>query len=237
MLADLVAVGDRLVLADGGDGGFGNAHFKSSTNQAPRRAEPGWPGVERWLWLRLKLIAGRRPDRSAQCRQVDASVGGVARPAEDRRLPVSPPCTRTWGSPRSAMTRSSSPISRASSKAPIWAPGSGTGSSAMWNAAPFSCIWSTAPATTWRRPMRRCVRNSTPTVPVWRRKREVVALNKCDALSADEVEIKSGALAAAAGTTVVAISGVAGTGVDPLLRDLLDTVDGTRAERFHEASS
>src|SRR5271168_1149994 len=41
----------------GGDGGFGNQHYKSSTNQAPRRIQPGWPGSEAWVWLRLKLIA------------------------------------------------------------------------------------------------------------------------------------------------------------------------------------
>jgi GTP-binding protein len=56
-LADLTAPGQRLVLCRGGDGGYGNAHFKSSTNQAPRRADPGWPGEERWVWFRLKLIA------------------------------------------------------------------------------------------------------------------------------------------------------------------------------------
>ena len=57
VLADLTEPGQRIVLLRGGDGGFGNTHYKSSTNQAPRRADPGWPGRELWVWLRLKLIA------------------------------------------------------------------------------------------------------------------------------------------------------------------------------------
>lgn len=57
LVADLTKPGQRVLLARGGDGGRGNAAFKSSTNRAPRKAEPGWPGEERWLWLRLKLIA------------------------------------------------------------------------------------------------------------------------------------------------------------------------------------
>ncbi|TCH97623.1 GTPase ObgE [Roseococcus sp. SYP-B2431] len=57
LIADLDAPGKRALLAKGGDGGFGNANFKSSTNRAPRRADKGWPGEERWVWLRLKLIA------------------------------------------------------------------------------------------------------------------------------------------------------------------------------------
>jgi len=57
LIADLAEVGQRVVLIEGGNGGFGNAHFKTSTNRAPRNANPGEPAIERWVWLRLKLIA------------------------------------------------------------------------------------------------------------------------------------------------------------------------------------
>jgi GTP-binding protein len=57
LICDLTDVGQRFLLAKGGNGGFGNQHFKSATNQAPRRANPGQPGVEMSIWLRLKLIA------------------------------------------------------------------------------------------------------------------------------------------------------------------------------------
>lgn len=57
VIADMANVGDRVLLAKGGNGGFGNLYFKSATNQAPRRANPGQEGIERTIWLRLKLIA------------------------------------------------------------------------------------------------------------------------------------------------------------------------------------
>ncbi len=57
VLADFIEEGEKLVLLKGGDGGFGNEHFKSSTNRSPRKSTPGWPGEELWVWLRLKLIA------------------------------------------------------------------------------------------------------------------------------------------------------------------------------------
>ena len=57
LIADVTEVGQRILIAKGGNGGWGNLHFKSATNQAPRRANPGQEGVERTIWLRLKLIA------------------------------------------------------------------------------------------------------------------------------------------------------------------------------------
>jgi len=57
LIHDFTTLGEKFVLAEGGNGGFGNAHFKSSTNRAPRNANPGQVGEERWIWLRLKLIA------------------------------------------------------------------------------------------------------------------------------------------------------------------------------------
>ena len=57
LIADFTEIGQTLTLLHGGNGGFGNAHFKTSSNQAPRHANPGQEGTEKWIWLRLKLIA------------------------------------------------------------------------------------------------------------------------------------------------------------------------------------
>ncbi len=57
LIVDMVRAGQRAILLKGGDGGKGNAHYKSSTNRAPRQFQPGFPGKELWVWLRLKLLA------------------------------------------------------------------------------------------------------------------------------------------------------------------------------------
>ena len=57
VIVDMIKPGQLYMIAKGGDGGRGNAQFKTAVNQAPRYAEPGWPGEERWVWLRLKVIA------------------------------------------------------------------------------------------------------------------------------------------------------------------------------------
>lgn len=57
ILADMVQEGQTFRLCKGGDGGYGNDHYKSSTNRTPRHADPGWSGEEKWVWLQLKLIA------------------------------------------------------------------------------------------------------------------------------------------------------------------------------------
>jgi GTP-binding protein len=57
ILFDFTEIGQEYILAKGGDGGKGNTHYKSSTNQAPRKAQPGFPGEDRWVWLKLKLLS------------------------------------------------------------------------------------------------------------------------------------------------------------------------------------
>jgi GTPase len=57
VLADFTEIGQRIVFLKGGDGGRGNASYKTATNRAPRQHGPGWPGEEMWVWLRLKLLA------------------------------------------------------------------------------------------------------------------------------------------------------------------------------------
>ena len=96
LLADLDVPGQRVVLLRGGDGGFGNAHYKSSTNRAPRRADKGWPGEERCGLAAAEADRRCRAGRAAECRQVDLPRRGVRGAAEDRRLSVHHAASAAW---------------------------------------------------------------------------------------------------------------------------------------------
>ena len=88
LICDLTVVGQRFLLAKGGNGGFGNQHFKTSTNQAPRRANPGLPGEEHMDLAPAEADRRCRPGRPAQRRQIDLPRGRHVRPS--RRSPTIP---------------------------------------------------------------------------------------------------------------------------------------------------
>ena len=230
LLADLVRPGQRAVLAHGGDGGFGNARYKSSTNRAPRRADPGWPGTEGWLWLRLKLIA---------------DVGLVGLPnagkstflaAISRARPKIADYPFTTITPHlgvALVDRDEIVVADIPGLIEGAHEGAGLGDRFLGHVercgvllhlvdgtdADVAAAWRTA-----RREIEK-YRHGLAAKPT------LVALNKCDALSAAEIAERRARLADAAGSDVLVLSGATGVGVDDALAALLARVKARRSER------
>jgi GTPase len=233
VLADLTRPGQRVVLLRGGDGGFGNAHYKSSTNQAPRRADPGWPGHEAWVWLRLKLIA-------------DAGLVGLPNAGKSTLLarlsharPKIADYPFTTLNPQLGVVRVDDETEFVLADLPGLiegaSEGAGLGTRFLGHVERCAAILHLVDGT------------ETDVVDAYRTirhelagyghgladKPEVVGLNKIDAIAPDEVEEKCRALALAArpGTPVLPLSGVSGAGVPPVVGALLEAIAAARADR------
>ncbi|HLY56796.1 MAG TPA: GTPase ObgE [Stellaceae bacterium] len=220
VLLDLTEPGQRVVLLAGGDGGFGNAHYKTSTNQAPRRKDPGWPGAERWVWLRLKLIA---------------DVGLVGLPnagkstflaATSRARPKIADYPFTTLKPQlgvAAIDGEEFVIADLPGLIEGAAEGAGLGHRFLGHVERCAVILHLIDGTqddvagAWR-----LIRDELEAYGAGlTEKEEVIGLNKLDAIPEDEVEAKLDALRAAApGGTILPLSGATGTGVPLVLRTL-----------------
>jgi GTP-binding protein len=230
VLHDMTEPGRRVVLARGGDGGRGNAQFKSSTNRAPRRAEPGWPGEERWVWLRLKLIA-------------DAGLVGLPNAGKSTMLaavsharPKIADYPFTTLHPQLGVVRvDEAEFVLADIPGLIEGAheGAGLGTRFLGHVERCRVLLHLVDGTqedvagAWRTIRAELKAYS----PVLAAKPEIVVLNKCDALDKPAIAEKRAALAKAAGRgrRVLTASGATGAGVPELLRAALATIDKARA--------
>ncbi len=240
-IADLTRPGQIVILAEGGDGGFGNAHYKSSTNQAPRYAHPGWPGEERWLWLRLKLIADvglvGLPNAG---KSTFLAANSRARPKiADYPFTTLKPQLGVVGIDEEEFVVADLPGLIAGAHE-----GRGLGHRFLGHVERCGVILHLVDATepdltahyrTVRRELEAYGHGLAD-------KPEIVGLNKIDALTPEEIKAKRASLARVArqlspGARVMALSGVAGTGVPEVLRALLAAVRARREVALAEDAS
>lgn len=234
LIADLVTPGQRIVLCSGGDGGFGNAHYKSSTNQAPRRADPGWPGEERWIWLRLKLIA-------------DVGLVGLPNAGKSTFLAATSSARPkiadypfTTLKPQLGVVRSDDDefvVADLPGLIEGAAEGRGLGHRFLGHVERCGAILHLIDATAddvvgAYRLIRAELDAYGAGLPG---KPEIVGLNKCDALTPDVIKKKKAAIVRAArrlspGAQVMTLSAVSGAGVPELLRALMRHVVARRAQ-------
>ncbi|MEE2998867.1 MAG: GTPase ObgE [Pseudomonadota bacterium] len=228
LLGDLVKPGQRIVLAKGGDGGRGNAHFKTSTNQAPRRAEDGWPGEEHWLWLKLKLIAdaGLIGLPNAGKSTFLASVTRARPKIADYPFTTLHPNLGVGYVDGSEIVFADIPgLIEGAHK------GAGLGDRFLGHVERCGVLLHLVDGT------EDDIIKSYTTIrdeleeygEILSSKIEIVALNKVDALSPELVREKLSTLSEVSQQDVIAISGVSGKGVDRALRDVSQSVIEFRA--------
>ncbi|MCA3365217.1 MAG: GTPase ObgE [Roseomonas sp.] len=228
MIADLDKLGKRVVLARGGDGGFGNAHYKTSTNRAPRRADKGWPGEERWLWLRLKLIA-------------DAGLVGLPNAGKSTFLaavsaarPKIADYPFTTLHPQLGVVRLNATEEFVLADLPGLiegaAEGAGLGTRFLGHVERCKVLLhlvdgsAADPARAYRTIRRELAEYGHGLED----RPELVALNKADAMTPQARASRVKALSRAAGKPVMLISGASGEGVPELLRALADMIAAAR---------
>jgi len=223
LIADLRVVGERYLLSGGGNGGFGNARFKSSTNQAPRHANPGQTGIEMTIWLRLKLIA-------------DAGLVGLpnagkstflaAVTAAKPKIADYPFTTLHPGLGVVAVDADSFVLADIPGLIEGAHEGTGLGDRFLGHVERCAVLLHLVDGTEEDvAAAYRTVRNELDAYGHGLRgKKELVALNKIDALTEDVIAEKCAALEAACEHSVYALSGVSGKGVQNILRVLYKVV-------------
>ena len=228
LLADMTEIGQRVVMAEGGNGGRGNTHFKSSTNRAPRRFTKGGEAVEMSLWLRLKLLA-------------DTGLVGLPNAGKSTFLAaVSRARPKIADYPFTTLHPNLGVV-RVDEREFVLADipgliegaheGAGLGTRFLGHVERCRVLLHLVDATqddavaNWRT-VRRELKAYGHGLE---RKPEILALNKIDALAPEEIEAKRAKLARAARKTVHLVSGAAGTNVQPVLRLLLARVDAARS--------
>jgi GTP-binding protein len=217
VLVDLTEPGQRVILCKGGDGGFGNNHYKTSTNQAPRRADPGWPGEERWVWLRLKLIAdaGLVGLPNAGKSTMLAAVTRAKPKIADYPFTTLHPQLGVVLADGAEFVLADIPglIEGASE-------GAGLGTRFLGHVERCGVLIHLVDGTS--EDVARDYRTVREELAAYggglAEKKELVALNKCDALGDAEIQSKARKLARASGGKVFRVSGAAGKGVKELMR-------------------
>ena len=219
VLADLVTPGQKVQLARGGNGGWGNLAFKSATNRAPARANPGQEGVERTIWLRLKLIAdaGLVGLPNAGKSTFLAAVSNARPKIADYPFTTLVPNLGVVGIDGAEFVMADIPglIEGASE-------GRGLGMQFLAHVERCKVLLHLVDGTssTITKDYRIIVKELEAYSDVLGDKPRILALNKCDALDAKTITTRRKALEKASGGPVYVISGVAGLGLPDVLRDL-----------------